>query len=96
MADFVLCGNQIDDLPEFGKIKDILLVGSVPMLYVEKYLTEGINNHLMCHTIVRSHKFEVKPISSLVDYTPYSAHTYIGDGQLHIAMRTDVISHCFL
>lgn len=91
MSDFVLCGKQIDDLPEFGKIKDILIVGSVPMLHLEKYLTEGINNHLMCHFVVRSHKFKVMSLSSLVDYTPYSAHTFIGDGQLHVAMRADVI-----
>lgn len=88
---YVLCDKQRNDLPQFGKIKEILVVGNIPMVYLEMYLTSGINNHLMCHQITRSHKFQVLPISSLIDYHPYSSHTFIGDGQLYLAMCYDVI-----
>ena len=91
---YVLCDKQINDLPQFGKINEILvvaLVGNIPMVYLEMYLTRGVNNHLMCHQIARSHKFKMLPISNLIDYHPYSSHTYIDDGQLYIAMCSDVI-----
>ena len=87
----MLYGKQDDDLPGFGKVKDILVIGESPMLYIEKYVTTGINNHIMCHQIVRSHQYFVLPLTSLPDCYPYSSRTFIGDSQLYIAMRSEVL-----
>ncbi len=69
-----------DDLPWFGKIKEILL------LYVEVFKTVG-NNHLLCFQIVRTHQFLVFPISKLLEKRTFAA---IGDGLLYIAVRSHV------
>lgn len=89
----MLLAKQSDDLPEFGRIKDIVVICGCSMFYVEKYSTVGINNHLMCHAIVRTHTFVVVPVSNLADSYPYSAHTSINDGHLYIAMRSEVVLH---
>ena len=87
----MLCGRQDDDLPAFGKIREILVISGSAMLYVENYTTIGINNHLMSHAIVRTHKLMIVPVSNLADPYPFTAHTFIGDGHLYIAMRSDIL-----
>lgn len=92
LSNFVLLGKQVNDLPLWGSIQEILTIdpGNYPMLYVEMYETIGINNHLMCFAITRKHAYEVILMSNLVDKYPYTAHNYVGDGHLYIAMRSDV------
>ena len=90
-SEFILCGKQIDDLPTFEKIKEILVIQGFAMFYVEKFLTTGLCNHLLCYAVSRTHMFEVVPASSILDKSTFSAHTFLGDGQLYIAMHSDVV-----
>ena len=88
----MICGKQNDDLPVFGRIKEILVIHDRAMFHVEKYLTTGIDNHLMCHAIAHTHKLCIIHASDAADSYPYSAHTFIGDGHLYIAMRSEVLT----
>ena len=90
-SDFVLIDWQPDDLPQFAKIKDVLVITDCPILVVEKYTTLGINNHLLCHLIERTHATVVVCVSNLVDTHPFTVHTFIGDRGLYIAMRSLVL-----
>ena len=90
-SNFVLLGKQENDLPLFGKIKDIMIInGSSALFQVEEYFTVGLNNHLLCHAIVSTHSFKTLIVSHLVDKYPYSAHCCIGDANLYISMLSDV------
>ena len=90
-SDFVLVDWQRDDLPQFAKIKDILVMVKTPVLLVERFTTLGINNHLLCHLIERTHQTFALCVSKLVDTHPFTAHTFIGDRGLYIAMRSFVV-----
>ena len=91
MSDFVHCGKQLDDLPAFSRVKEIIIIAGIAMLYVETYTTLGINNHLMCHAIQRTHMFKIVSITNLSETNAYTAHSFIGDGQLYIAMCYDIL-----
>lgn len=90
-SSFVHYGWQkIDDLPQFAKILDILVVVGAPLLYVKLYETEGINNHLLAHSIISTHKTAVIHLVNRANNEIYHAHTYIHDRRLYIAMRAHV------
>ena len=92
MSSLVILQKQENDLPMWGNIREILIVGgNCPLLYVEKYITVGLNNHLMSHAICRTHTYEILLISTLTDKYPYTAHSCIGDRHLYIAIRSDVL-----
>jgi len=87
-SEFVQYGWQPDDLPKFGQITDILVVVGSPLLVMEKYVTEGINSHLLSYLIVRSRQSFVLKLSTLLNPHVLCGHNYIGDGLLYIAMRS--------
>lgn len=87
----MLVGWQQDDLPQFAKIKDILVMVETPVLVVEKFITHGINNHLLCYLIEHTYQTFAVCVSQLIDTHPFTAHTYIGDRGLYIAMRSYVL-----
>lgn len=89
--DFVLVGWQEDDLPQFAKIKDILVLVETPVLVLERYTTLGINNHILCYLIECTFQTFALCISGLVDTHSFTAHTYIGDRGLYIAMHSYVV-----
>ena len=55
------------------------------------YITTGLCNHLLCYAVSRTRMFEVVPSSSILDKSTFFAHTFLGDGQLYIAMHSDVV-----
>ena len=89
-SKFILCGKKIDDLPTFEKIKEILVILACFMLK-SSYITTGLCNHLLCYAVSRTRMFEVVPSSSILDKSTFFAHTFLGDGQLYIAMHSDVV-----
>lgn len=90
-SSYVHCGFQNNDLPEFAKIIDILVVHGAPLLYLKLYETEGINNHLMAYSIICTHKTTLVHLPTLQNREIYDAHTYITDKRLYIAMRAYVL-----
>lgn len=82
----------MDDLPFFGRITDIIVIASSGLLSVEKYNTVGINNHLLAYPIVRTHQFFVVNISLLCNPQPLCAHTFIGDNQLYVVLRSHILN----
>ena len=67
-------GSKIDDLHALAKIKDIIIIAGIAMIYVERCSSLGIHSHLMCHAVERTHKFTVVLISNLADPVPLSSH----------------------
>ena len=89
-GQYVLCGWQDDDLPMFALIKDITVVAECPLVALEKFTTEGINNHLQSYLITSTRHVFVSKVSSLPYKDPITAHFYPGDGGLYIAMKCHV------
>ena len=49
--DYLMTGfQQVDDLPAFGKIVDILLLSETILFEMQSYRTEGINSHLLAYS----------------------------------------------
>ncbi len=91
-SEYVLCGWQEDDLPLFGRIKDILVVVGTPLFTLSLYQTLGINNHLLCFAITSAHQSSVIRVSELVHRKTLCAHSSFGDSHLYIAMRSRVVN----
>lgn len=90
-GEFVLHKFQDNDLPQFGRIKDILVLSTTPLLAIEEYRTQGINNHLMSYCISRTNSKIVVLLSSLEEKQSYSSHIYQGDEEMYIALKSHVI-----
>ena len=86
----MICGWQEDDLPTFALIKDIIVITECPLLVLEMFKTEGINNHLLAYLIVPTKHILVSKVSSLPTKDPFNAHIYPGDGNLYIALKYHV------
>ena len=83
-------GFEHNDLPSFGQLADMLVIVRTPLLYVKRYKTIGINNHLLCYAIKHTYEYSLISLSSLVFTEPLSAHTSVGDVNLYIAMRCHI------
>lgn len=90
---FLHVGFQTDDdLPQFGKIIDILLImGASPLVYVHFYHTEGINSHIQSFQIVSTQEKKLFILRELKNKVVYYPHTYIGDRNMYITMRSYVL-----
>ena len=71
----------------FALIKDITIVAECPLVALEKFTTEDINNHLQSYLITSTRHVFVSKVSSLPYKDPITAHFYPGDGGLYIAMK---------
>ena len=89
-GQYIMCGWQHDDLPQFARIKDIILVVEYPLLILDTFITQGINNHLSSYLIKGTRHVFIFRVSSLLVRDTFMAHTYPGDGQLYIAMKYHV------
>jgi len=89
-SDYVVVSVQLNDLPQFAKIKNIFVIAETPVLVVELFETCGINNHLLCYLIENSYQTCAVCVSNLLDYYPLTAHSYIGDKRLYISLRSYV------
>ena len=78
-GDYVLCGFQQDDMPEFGKVFDILLVKNEAFLCASIYTTKGTDAHYHSYVIAPSHGKRLILISECNDYLgslhPLRAHS---------------------
>lgn len=93
--EFILQKFQENDLPQFGRIVDIVITGETPLLYVEEYKTDGINNHLLSYLILRTNTRSIVLLSNLEEKQPYYSHFYRGDGEMYITLRSHVLNcHC--
>ena len=72
----MLIGWQPDELPQFVKILDILVIVGSPVLVVEKFTTVGINNYILGYLIVHNHQRVAISISKLLDSRPFTGHIY--------------------
>lgn len=81
-------GWQKNDLPLFVKILDIISVEEFPFFLVEKYKSVGINEHILSFLIQRTHITCCINIADLPYKYVFSAHSYIGDGQLYITPKS--------
>ena len=63
----LVCLNHkmMDDLPVFEKITDILVLVKTPLIAIEKFRTEGINNHLLANRISHTHSHSLLLLSNL-------------------------------
>ena len=54
MGEFILCGFQEDDAPQFGKIFDIIVMNTdnnLAFICYQQYLTAGIDRHFHSYVI---------------------------------------------
>ena len=86
----MLCDYQEDDLPAFGKIDDIIVITSTPLLSIILFSTLGINNHLLSYAIRHAHRSSLILVSQLKYPEPLSAHSSIGDSNIYIALQSHV------
>ena len=73
----MLCGWQDDDLPAFALIKDVVVVTGCPLLVLEMFRTDGINNHLLAYLIMPTKHILVKKVSSLYQRKTLYLPTFI-------------------
>ena len=87
---FILIGWQEDDLPQFGEIKDILVINCTYFLLVRVYMTLGIDRHVHSY-VVKSKRDEenILSLSELPGYPPTVGHSL--DRQLYITLRSHII-----
>ena len=88
---FVHCGWQ-DNLPVFARILDILIASNFPLLAVELYSTERLDSNLQSYCVKRTHKLNVLYMAHLENGYPLEAHTYLGDRQTYIALRSQIFN----
>lgn len=86
----MLCGWQDDDLPIFAQVRDIIVVSECPLFVLEKFTTDGINNHLLSYLILPTRDIFVMKVSSLPMRDPLTTHLYPGDNNLYIALKYHV------
>ena len=87
-GEFIHLGWQQDDLPEFGKILDIIVIAEFPFLYVEKYRSLGINQHILGYLIEHTYANCCIYLSSVPFKSTFDAHSYIGDGGLYVILKS--------
>ena len=66
-----------------------MLVGAA-LLQVDIFFTEGINSHLCSYLVTPTHQNTVVLLSSLENKDVYYVHTFLGDNQLYITVRSHV------
>ena len=68
IGEIVLCGFQEDDLPEFGKVLDILVVKNEAFLCVSRYTTKGTDAHYHSYVISSSHGRKLIHVNECNEY----------------------------
>ena len=87
-------GWQPDDLPLFGKVIDVLIVGGCPLLWLQHFATEGINVHLQSYQVLPTLIKSLMVLSSLENKSVFTPHTYLGDHNQYITMRSYMYVKC--
>lgn len=79
----------MNDLPVFSKIIDLMVVTDCAVAEVERFLTVGLENHLLSYQIKSTHYYSCIPLSTLKETHPFTAHTF-DDGLLYITLRSNI------
>jgi len=87
-SEFVHLGWQQNDLPEFGKLIDVIIAGGFPFFHGEKYETVDINRHILGYLI--HHSYTTVPM--LPYKTTFTAHTCFADRRLYCYCYTPTMS----
>ena len=88
-GDYLITAKQTNDLPVFSKIVDLMMVVDCAVAEVERFLTVGLDNHLMSYQIKSTHHLCCIPLSTLKEKHPLTVHTF-DDGQLYITLRSNI------
>ena len=94
--DFVLCGFQDDDAPQFGKVYDIVVCDERVFLCCHWYLTDGIDHHFHSYVIIPTQQNTVIPLCEknklLGLLHPLQSHELITTpGRLYIVTKSIVL-----
>lgn len=85
--DYVIKGWQSDDLPLFGRIKEILVVNdSVMFFHVLECETVGIDRHYHSFSITTTSREALVCLSEPADHHTFNGHQ-IANGNLYITFR---------
>ena len=73
----VLVGWQLaEDLPCFGKIEDILVVGGCSLLWLQLFTTAGINSHLLSYQVSLTLNKSLVILSTYINEQKYLYPSY--------------------
>ena len=67
-GDVIWCGYQQDELPEFGKLCDIMKIQSQVFFNLNLYVTNGIDRHYNSFVIESTTNMTVKLISDDTEF----------------------------
>ena len=87
-GDFIHLKWQHNDLVEFGKVLDIIIIAGFPFASVEKYKSLRINKNILWYLIEHSYANCYVYLSSLPYKSTVDAHSYIGDGGLYVVLKS--------
>jgi hypothetical protein len=80
-------------LPQFCEVTDILVImATCPLVYVQLYNTEGINEHIQSYQIVSTQRTKLFLLRELSNKVIYYPHVFFGDGHMYITMRSYVLN----
>ena len=88
-GDYIITAKQMNNLPVFSKIVDLMMVADCAVVEAERFLTVGLDNHLLSYQIKSTHHYSCIPLSTLKETHPYIAHTF-DDGLLYITLRSNI------
>ena len=87
-GQFVLVGWQEDDLPEFSKVRDLIVVENQHLLILSTYFTLGIDRHYHSYVVKSTFKELVIDVKCVCDYHPVYVHKMSNTNTLYIAMKS--------
>ena len=88
-GDYIITAKQMNDLPVFSKVVDLMIVADCAVAEAERFLTVGLENHLLSYQIKSTHHHFFIPLSTLKETHPFKAHTF-DDGLPYITLRSNI------
>ena len=85
VKDFILIGWQDDDLPLFGKIQTIAVLGKEALFITTSYPTHAISHHYHCYVVRKTDEVCAIWLDELQANTVFQCH--LRDCQLFITFR---------
>lgn len=89
-SSFLLIQWQDDDLPQFAKIEDILIVLNFPFFIVCTFITQRICHHYHSYAVKKGRQMLVVTLAEIGDSHPVYCHHVHGDSTLYVTMRSYV------
>ena len=85
--DYVIIGWQDDDLPKFGRIRDLIVVQDTIFFELTCVVTLGIDRHF--HSFNTNKGEMVLQVSELVDHQVFNTH-FLTIGLLYITFHSHI------